>query len=88
MCVFISKEDPRRWAILDVDWKPSLIKRQRYFLSKMKCTLCRQEGHLRANCPEPKKRPVCHMCGTQGHYETRCPQKCCLTVRPKHYLYL
>ncbi|XP_033213422.1 uncharacterized protein LOC117170627 isoform X2 [Belonocnema kinseyi] len=76
------RKDPRCWAILDEDWKPSL-KRQRYFLNKTKCTLCRQSGHLRANCTEPKKGPICHMCGVKGHYETRCPHKVCLTCGTK-----
>lgn len=76
---FNSTENPKYWSILDDDWKPSL-RQQRYFLNKAKCTLCRQSGHLRANCPEPKKSPICHMCGSQGHYETRCPSKICLTV--------
>ncbi|XP_043479155.1 uncharacterized protein LOC122509281 [Leptopilina heterotoma] len=79
-------KNPKHWTILDDDWKPSL-RQQRYFLNKAKCTLCRQSGHFRANCPEPKKSPICHMCGSQGHYETRCPSKICLTCGRKQHSY-
>jgi len=52
--------------------------RNRYFLSKGRCTNCSQPGHYFRQCPEPIKKVRCSMCGIVGHRDQRCPSTCCL----------
>lgn len=81
-------KDPRRWAILDEDLMPSpAVKRGRYW-STLRCTYCQRDGHIRKDCPEPRKIECCHMCGKQGHITWRCPQQICLTCGKKQNAYL
>lgn len=72
-------KDPRKWAILDEDLMPCPAKKQRTRFWNVKCNNCHKDGHLRYNCPSPRRPACCYMCGKQGHTEFRCSEKMCLT---------
>jgi hypothetical protein len=37
------------------------------------CFNCGKEGHLQAECTEPRKPKACYNCGKEGHFARNCP---------------
>ncbi len=40
---------------------------------KKGCFKCGQEGHNKANCPQPDVKRACFNCGQEGHNKQDCP---------------
>lgn len=74
--------DSRRdWHINASDYP--VQQRGRYFTREVRCTRCRQFGHLEKDCP---RVPHCHLCSQTGHtVRYMCPDNCCFRVSKKHY---
>ncbi|KAG7164125.1 uncharacterized protein LOC121872019 [Homarus americanus] len=61
------------WGIISSDY---LIKHsRRYYDAQVRCTRCKQYGHMVKECP---RVPHCHLCsGTDHIYRHQCPDNCC-----------
>lgn len=63
----------RDWHINASDYP--VYQRGRYFTREVRCTRCRQFGHLEKDCP---RVPHCHLCSQTGHtVRYMCPENCC-----------
>ncbi|XP_047476577.1 uncharacterized protein LOC125030535 [Penaeus chinensis] len=63
----------RDWHINANDYP--VQQRGRYFTREVRCTRCRQFGHLEKDCP---RVPHCHLCSQTGHtVRYMCPDNCC-----------
>lgn len=50
----------------------------RYFIPlRMACHNCEETGHLKYDCPKPKKETTCLNCGLTGHWFRECPRELC-----------
>jgi len=50
----------------------------RYFIPlRMECYNCQETGHLKYDCPKPKKETTCLNCGLTGHWYRECPRELC-----------
>lgn len=45
--------------------------------SKLKCLICKQEGHKAADCLDKDKVQACKVCGSHAHAKPDCPQVTC-----------
>lgn len=74
------------WSICPAD-EFGQAKKSRYYnvASKVQCQNCSQRGHLRKECPQPRKAKACLLCGEQGHFSRSCRQSLCFRCnKPGH----